>query len=176
MNQLANTEVFVFDECETGIDGLGQVMRRYLCRHADRDPFRAVQQKIWQPGGQYDRLQFSLIVVGNKIDCFLVDVGQQLMRDFGQTHFCIAHRSRFVPVNRTKVTLPVNEGITHGKILGNTNDGIVNGGIPMRVIFTDDVTGYPGGFLVRFVPRIAKLEHCVKDSPMDWFEAIPDVR
>jgi hypothetical protein len=45
----------------------------------------------------------------------------------------------------------------------------------MGVVFTDDITGNSGRFLVGFVPVIAEFIHRVEDATMDRFQAVPHV-
>ncbi len=57
---------------------LAQVVRRDLGRHADRDPFRAVDQQVGEPGREDHRLAGAPVVVGPEVDGLLVDVPEHL--------------------------------------------------------------------------------------------------
>ena len=98
------------------------------------------------------------------------------MGDPGHAHFGIAHRRRRIAVHGTEIALPVHQYVTQGKMLGHTYNGVVNGRISVRVIFTDYVTDDTGGFLVGLVVIIAHLVHCEQDAPVDGFQAIAHVR
>ena len=65
------------------VDGLGelaQVVRRDVGRHADRDAAGTVGQQVREPARQHRRLLHPAVVVGDEIDCLLVDFAQHLHR------------------------------------------------------------------------------------------------
>jgi len=83
------------------------------------------------------------------------------MGNLRQTDFRITHCRGGVAVDRTKVTLTIYQHVAQGEWLRHTNDGVINGGITMRVIFTDDVTDDAGRFFIGFIPVIAQYVHGV---------------
>ena len=94
LHQTGNIQIGIVDQGQTGIADLGQIVWRDIGRHTHRDPGRAIDQQIGQAGRQYLRLGFGFIVVGDKVDGFLVDIGQQIMGNAGHTHFGVSHRCR----------------------------------------------------------------------------------
>ena len=82
-----------------------------------------------------------------KINGIVVQAFHQRHGKFGQAGFGITHGCGAVSVNIAKVSLPVNQRITNGKVLSQANHCPVNGTVAVRVIFTDDVTDNAGTFL-----------------------------
>ena len=119
-------------------------MRRDLGRHADRDAIRTVDQQMRNTRRQNFRLRKRLVVVRLKIDRFLFDVGEHSLVSFAHANFGVAHRRRRVAVDRAEVSLPVDQRIAHRKILRQANDRVVDGGVAVRMIFTDHVADDAG--------------------------------
>ena len=61
-----------------------------------------------------------------QIDRFFIDVAQHLFGNTGKASFGITHGCRAVPVDRTVVTLPVNERITQRPVLPHTHHGKID--------------------------------------------------
>ena len=51
-----------------------EIVRRDVGRHAHRDAIRTVDQKVWNAGGENVRLNFAAVIVGAKVDGFLVEI------------------------------------------------------------------------------------------------------
>ena len=77
----------------------GQIVRRDVAGHGDRDAGRAVEQQIGRPTGEDRRLVQRLIEVWREVDRVLVEIGKHLLRDASQTRFRITHRSRWIVIN-----------------------------------------------------------------------------
>ncbi len=71
----------ITNQCQTGIDYFSQVMRRNVGRHAHGNTGRSVDQQVGDTRREHRGFVFGLVVVGNKIDGFLVKVGNQFMCD-----------------------------------------------------------------------------------------------
>src|SRR5690606_30385782 len=94
LDQLIDRAFGVPQAIQTTVNDLGQVVRRNIGGHAHGNTRTAVDQQIGQARRQYQRLLFAAIVVGAKINRFLVEVGQQLVGNAGQADFGIAHGRR----------------------------------------------------------------------------------
>ena len=66
-------------------------MRRNVCRHADGDPSRAVDQEIRDFRRQDGWFLQGAIIVRHEIDSFLVDVFQHFTGNLSHTDFGITH-------------------------------------------------------------------------------------
>ena len=159
LHQVLDAQVRVVDQRNAAVDHLGQVVRRDVGRHADGDAGGAVDQQIRDPGRQDRRFGLLLVVVGDEVDRFLVEIGEQFVRDLRHAHFGIAHGRRRVAVDRTEVALAVDQHVAQRERLRHAHDRVVDGGIAVRVILTDDVADDARGFLVGLVPVVAKFAH-----------------
>jgi len=154
---------------------LPQIVRRDIGRHPDGNPRRTVEQQVGNPGRQHQRLQKGVVVVRLERDGFLFNVSEEFMAKPVHANFGIPHGSRRVTVHRPEVALPVNERIAHGKRLCHPHQGIVDRGITMRMVFTDDITHNACRLLVRLVEVIAQFMHGKEDAAMNRFQAIAHI-
>ncbi len=175
LHQLPEGDVGILDQRNAGADDLGEIVRRYVGRHAHRDSGGAVDQQIRHPRRQHRRFAFRLVVVRYEIDRFLVDVRQQLAGNSRHAHFGVAHGRRRVAVDRAEIALAVHQQVAHGEGLRHAYDGVVHRGVAVRVIFADDVADHTGRLLVRLVPVIAQFAHGVEHAPMHGFQAVADI-
>ena len=150
-------------------------MRRYLRRHTDGDALGTVYQKQRHPRRQHTRLGQRIVVVRYKIDRLFLDIGKDFVRDLGEANLGVTHRRRIVAVNRTKISLPVNQRITQRKVLRHSHDRIVDRRIAVRVIFTHHVTDRTSGFSIRLAGSISLLEHSVQHTTVNRLEPVADI-
>ena len=92
-----------------------------------------------------------------------------------EPYLCVTHGSRGVPVNGAEISLAVNEGIAHGKVLGHSHYGIIDGCIAMGVVFTNDISDNAGGFFIGPVVIVPKLMHGIKDAPVNGLKPVPNI-
>ena len=175
-HQPFNADVFIVNVCQAAVDHFRQVVRRNVGCHTYRDTGRAVHQQVRNFGWHDVRNLFGAVVVIDEIHRFFFQVSHQLMGDFRHTDFRITHRRCGVAIDRTKVTLTIYQHVTQGEWLRHTNNGVVNGGITMRVVFTDYVTNDTGRFFIGFIPVVAQYVHGVKYATVNRLQAISDVR
>ena len=94
--------------------------------HTDRNTVAAVEQQVGEPCWQNRGFLLGIIEVGLEINGALVDVVKHVLGNPVQATLGVPHSGRWVAVNRTEVTLAVNEGIAKGKFLSHTDHGVVN--------------------------------------------------
>ena len=95
------------------VDGFGQlaqVVRRDVGGHADRDAARTVGQQVGEPARQHRRLLHPAVVVGDEIDCLLVDFPQHLHRQRRQPRFGVVADE---PVGKECVVIGVDAQAVH---------------------------------------------------------------
>ena len=143
LHQLMNGQVGVIKQGYQSVHNLGQVMGRNLGRHAYGNTLGTVDQDIGNLGRQNRWFLQRVIVVGDKIDGFLVQIGNDFLVKFGHPGLGIPHSRRGITIHGTKVTLAVNQRIAQRKILGHTDQGIVGRRIAMGMILTNDITDDP---------------------------------
>ena len=99
-----------------------------------------------------------------------------MLTHLGEAALCITHGSRRVTVNRTEVTLSVNQGITHVPLLSHTHQSAINRRVAVRVILTEHLTNNTRTFLIRFVTGVSNAEHTVKNTAVHRLETIAYIR
>ena len=175
-HQGVDIEAGVVDQGDAGVDHFAQIMRRDIGRHADRDTTRAIHQQIRNARRQNRRLAFLAIVIGHEIDGISVDIGQQFVGDAIETALGVAHRRRRVAVDRTEVTLAVNQGVAQGKILRHAHQGVVDRAVAVRMVFTHHLTDYARTFHIGTVPDVTGFLHREQHTAMHRFQPVAGVR
>ncbi|MCY1525282.1 hypothetical protein D9M68_602560 [compost metagenome] len=161
---------------QAAVDHFLQVVGRNIGSHAHRDARAAVDQQVGQARRQQQRFLFAAVVVGAEVHRFLVDVGQELVRDLGQADFGVTHRRGVVAVDGAEVALAVDQHVAHGEILRHADDGVIDGLVAVGVVFTDDVPDDTRRLLVGAVPVVVQFVHRVEHAPVDGLEAVPHIR
>jgi len=87
-------------------------VRRDVGRHPHRDAGGAVDQQIGNLGGKDQRHRAGFVVVRSVFDGLLVEVGEHLLGDCRHAHFRVSLGRGRVAVDRSEVTLTVDEWIT----------------------------------------------------------------
>ena len=145
-------------------------MRRNVRGHADGDAGTAVEQQVRQPRRQYPGLLARGIVVGNELDGVLVNIGEELVRDRGQTRFGVSHRRRTIAVDRTEVSLAIDERVAEVEVLRHADEGVVDGGVAVGVIVLEHLAHDTGALAVACIRAKSHLRHGKQDAAMDRFK------
>ena len=98
------------------------------------------------------------------------------MGDLAHADLGVPHGGSVVAVDGPEVALAVHQHVAHGKRLGHTYDGIVDGRVTVWVVFTDHVSHHTGGLFIRLVPVVVELVHGEQHPPVYRFQAIAHVR
>ena len=166
-NQLVDGGRRALQQQQTGIDHIGQVVRRNVGRHTDRNAGAAVDEQVRNPARQDQRLFLAAVVIGAEIDRLFVYIGQQLVADFRHADFGVTHRRRVVAVDRAEVALAINKHVAQRKMLRHAHDGVINRRVAVRVVFTDHVADDTRRFFVGAVPVVVQFVHCEQHTAMD---------
>ena len=150
-------------------------MRRDVGRHADRDAAGAVDEDVGKARGQDDRLELLLVVIGLEVDGVLVDILEQLHRDFLEPHLGVALRRGRVAVDRAEIALAVEQRHPHREVLRHAHQRVIDRQIAVRMIFAHHVAGDARGFVVGPVGREILLAHREQDAPVDRLQAVAHV-
>ena len=175
-HELGDVDGRLVDQGEAGVHNLIQIVWRNICCHADGDTGRTVDEQIGHSCWHNGRLALGAVVVLDKIDRFFVDVRQDLVRDPRHPYFGIAHRCRRIAIDRTEVTLPVDQQITHGKRLGHADHRVVNSSITVRMVLADHVADDASRLLVGLVVVVAEFAHGIQHASMYRLQAIANIR
>lgn len=167
VHQLVHRELGIVNEGNGAVDGLREVVRRNVGRHADGNAVRAVDQKIGEARRQNGGLHLVSVEVGEEVHRLLVQIAQHLRREFGKTRLGITHGGRRIAVHRPEVAVSVHEREVDGEVLRKTHQGVVHGRVPVRVEFTQDVTDDTRTLAVVLVVVEPHLVHGVEDAAVN---------
>jgi hypothetical protein len=175
LDELRDRGLGIREQRQARIHDLAQVVRRDVGRHADGDARGAVDEEVGELGGQDQRLGLAAVVVRPEIHRFLVEIGEQLVRDLRHADLGVAHGRGVVAVHRAEIALAVDQGITQAEVLRHAHDRVVHRGIAVRMVLADHVADDARRLLVRLVPVVRKLVHRIEDAAMDGLEAVTDI-
>ena len=167
LHELVDGGVGVVDQVAGGLDRLGEVVRGDIGSHADGNTLAAVDQQVGEARRQRLRLGERLVVVGLPVDGILLQVAQELHGGLCQAALGITHCRRAVAVDVTEVTVAVDKRRAHGEPLRQANHGLVDRGVTVRMVLTDNFADRPGRLLVRAVRVDAALIHGVQDAAVN---------
>ena len=175
LDQILDRDVRVREQRQAGVDRLGEVVRRDVGRHADRDPRRAVDEQVRQPRRQHRRFLLLAVVVGDEIDRLAFDVGEELGGDARQPALGVAHRRRVVAVDRAEVALAVDERVAHREVLRHPHQRVVDRGVAVRVVLAHHVADHARALHVRPVPDDVRFLHRVEHAAVHRLQAVAHV-
>ena len=168
--------VGVVDQQTHRVDGLAEVMRRNVGRHTDRDTVRAVDKQVWEARRQNRRFFQNIVERRHKINGFFIDIREHFRGNFTHSAFCITIRSGRIAVDRTEVSVTVDQHIAHREILRQSDHRVIDGSVAVGMIFTQHFTDGIRAFSVRLGSGDAVLVHTVEDTSVNGLESVPDVR
>ena len=145
--------------------------------HADGNSLRPIDQKVGNTHRQHFRLFLRLIKVGDKIDNVLVQILEERhLGKFGKSCLSVPHGSRPVSFYGAKVAVAVHKHHALLEVLGHDHQGLVDGAVPVRVVFTHGISHDTGAFSVGPVPADAQLMHIVESTSLDRLQPVPHIR
>ena len=160
---------------DAGIHNLREIVRRNICRHADGDAVRAIDQQVGNAGGQHGGLFRAGVVVIDEIDGVFINIGKQLFRHAGHTALGVPHRRRRVAIDRAEVTLAIDQRIAHGEGLRHTHQRVIERFGIVRMQLAQGLADDFGALDVLAVVQNAHLVHRIKSAAMNGLEAVAHV-
>ena len=118
----------------------------------------------------------TAIVVGAEVNSLFVQIGQQLVCNFGESDLRVAHGRSAVTINRTEISLSIHQQVSERKILSHSHNGVVDRLVPVRMIFTNHVSHDTSRLLIGTIPVVVQLMHGEKNSPVHRFEPVSRIR
>ena len=91
------------------------------------------------------------------------------MRQLRHPDLGVTHRSGGVAIDGAKVALTIHQRVAQRERLRHTDDGVVNRRVPVRVVFTNNVTYHTRRLFIGLVPVVIQLVHGEQDTTVDWF-------
>ena len=150
-------------------------MRRNIGRHADRDSIRPVDDQVGNARRQHRGLDRAFVVVGNKVDRVLIDVGQHLAGNARHAALGVAHGRRWVAVDGAEVALAIDHGVAHAEGLRQPHHGVVDGRVAVGMVHAHGLTDHLGALGVLLVVLQTHLMQGVENSAMHRLEAVANV-
>lgn len=147
-------------------------MRRDICRHADGDAGRAVDQQIREARGKNARFLSRFVKVRVPQNRFLVDIAQHLVAELRHTRLGVTIGRRGIAVNGTEVAVAVDKRIAHGEILRQTDHRVIDRRIAVRMIPAQHVADARCRLLERLVGGQTVLVHGVENAPVDGLQTV----
>ena len=147
-------------------------MRSHIRRHTYSDSHRSITEMIWEFSRKHHRLFERSIKVISPVYRILLQICKHFFCNLGQSRLGIPHRSCSITINRTKVSLPINERISERPWLRHTNHRFINRRITVRMVFSHHISDNSRRFFVLLVVEVVHLIHSKEDSPKHWLESI----
>ena len=147
LHELQNRDVRVLDQRAEGVRDLAEVVGRHVVCHTDRDSAGSVGKKEGEACRKNLGLLEGFIEVGYEIDRILVDILEHELAHACHLGFSVSVCCGWVTVNRSEVSLRLDNRIAHGEVLGQSDQGIVDRCISVRVELTEDVSDRSGALL-----------------------------
>ena len=161
---------------QQGVADLVQVVGRDVGGHAHGDARGAVDQEVGETGGQHQGLFHGAVVVGHEVHGVLVQVLEEFVGQAGEAHLGVTHGRGGVAVDGPEVALAVHQRVAQGEVLGHAHHGVIDRGVAVGVVFTDDVADDAGALAVGPVIVVAALAHGEENAAVHRLEAVAHVR
>ena len=176
LHQAVYVDFIVIDVCHASVNDFTQVVCRHIGSHTYGDTRSTVHQQVRDAGRHDGRFLQRIVEVVGKVYSFLVKVLHHLLTNLLQTSLRISHSGSTISVNRTEVTLTVDQRITHRPVLCHTHQGTIYRRVAVRVILTQYFTYDSGCFFIRFVGCISQFHHSVKNTAVNRLESVSYIR
>ena len=121
VHQAVYINIIIINVSNTCIYHLRQIMSRHVGSHTHGNTRSTINQKVRNTCRHDSRFLQCIIEVVREVNSFLIEVLHHILADLFQACFSITHGSRAITVNRTKVSLSVDQRIAHCPILCHTN-------------------------------------------------------
>ena len=151
----------VVDDKRYCVDDLADVVRRDVCRHTDRDTGGTVDKEVRNSRRENRGFLLGLIEVGDELYGILVNIREHLHRDLAESGLGVSHSRGAVAVDRTEVSVTVNERIVGRPFLSEIYQRSVDRAVSVRMVFTHCIADDTGTFTMRLIRCIGQLDHRV---------------
>ena len=126
LHQSVSIDIGVVDISAATVDNLTQVVSWHVRSHTDGNTVTTIHQQIRNLGRHDGGLCQRVVEVGGHINGLLVEVVHDMLTHLGETALGVTHGCRRVTVDRSEVTLTINERITHVPVLSHTDEGSID--------------------------------------------------
>ena len=165
----------ILDEFDGGVHDFGEVVRRNVGGHADRDTAGAVDDEVGNARGQNGGLERGLVVVGDEVDGLHVDVGEQFAGDARHAALGVTHGRGRIAIDGAEVALAIDQRIAQREGLRHAHQRVVDGGVAVGMVDAHGLADDLGALGVFLVVLEAHLAHGVEHAAMHGLEAVAGV-
>ena len=139
LSDFARCHLWIVDQRDDGGDDFAEIVGRDIGRHSDRDTRRAVDDEVRNRRGKNLGLLQSIVEVRRETDGVLVDVGEHLHRDAGESRLGIAIGRSRIAIDRAEISLAIDQRIAQREILHHAHERVVHRRITVGVILAEHV-------------------------------------
>src|SRR5216684_2211059 len=167
--------VWLFHQQNRGVHDFPQIVWRNVGGHADCDAARAIDQKIWNARRQHHRFFAGLIEIGNEINGFFFQVGQNIFADFRQARFRVPHRRGWIAINGSEISLSIDQRVAHVEVLRLPHQRRVNHRFAVRMVVAGSVAANFCALAVAAIGGQAQIVHGHQDAALHRLQAVAHV-
>ena len=165
----------ILHQLDGRVDDFGEIVRRNVGGHADRDAARAVDDQIGNARGQHRRLEGGLVVVGREVHGLHLDVGQHFAGNALHAALGVTHGRGRIAIHRAEVALPVHQRIAQREGLRHAHQRVVDGRVAVGMVDAHRLADDLGALGVFLVVLQAHLAERVEHAPMHGLEAVAGI-
>ena len=165
----------ILDQLDGRVDDFGQIVRRNVGGHADRDAAGAVDDQIGNARGQHGGLDGGLVVVGHEVHGLHLDVGHQLAGNAHHAALGVAHGRGRIAVHRAEVALAVDQRIAQREGLRHADQRVVDGRVAVGMVDAHRLAHHLGALGVFLVVLQAHLVERVEHAAMHGLQAVAGI-
>ena len=173
-HDLLEISVRVVEHVTQGRNDLDEVVWRNVGGHPHRDARRSVDEQVREGGRQNRRLGLLAVVVGLEVDGVLVEPVNHGQGWGSHPALGVTHGGR-AGIQGSEVAVPVDQREAHGPGLGGADEGVVDGGVTVRVELTHDLTDDTGRFHMGAIRADPHVTHGEEDATLNGFEAVTGI-
>ena len=176
LHEVADRGGRILKQMDGGVHDFAEVVRGDARRHADADADAAVHQHVRELRREHFGFLRLLVEGRDHVHRFLVDVGEQFLRDAFHTAFGVTVGGRRVAVDAAEVALAFDERRAHGEVLRHADERVVDGRVAVGMVAAEHVADDLGAFDGLVGLGESALAHGVEDTAVAGFHAVADVR
>ncbi len=151
-------------------------MRWNVRRHTNGDATRSIEEHIREFGRQNNRLEKRAVKSRPKLNRVFANVAQQFHRGRPQSHLGITHGRRTVTIERSKIAVAIHQRSTKREALSHANHGVIDGGVPVRMVLPHHLTDDSGTLAESGVRIQVQIRvHRIEDAPLNRFQTISNI-
>ena len=158
-------------EVNRGFNDLNQVVGSHVGGHTHCNTARTVYQQVGIGRRKNIWLLELVVIVRNEVDDVFIKVRCHGKCRSSEAGFGVAGSSRAV-IQRTEVTVSVNQRKTEREVLSQANEGVVDRSITMRVKLSHHFTNNTRRLYVALVGAQTHLTHHEQDAALNGLEAV----